>query len=110
MKKIRIGSLVERDVPILGIPIYIGRPTALGNPFSAPHDGTKAEVVRMFVGYLEEELKEQTPARILFEAILRIARHHDITLMCWCRENPCHATVIRRALVEHRAQGAHTQP
>jgi hypothetical protein len=42
--------------------IYIGRPSALGNPFVIGKDGDRATVIRKYAAWLAEQLKNERSA------------------------------------------------
>jgi len=64
---------------------YIGRPSALGNPFVIGRDGTRAEVIAKFKAYA---LK--TPS--VLQAIQALPEQS--ILGCWCSPQACHGDVI----------------
>lgn len=63
--------------------VYIGRPSALGNPFVVGEDGTRGEVIKKFEQHARVHLMEEI--RALPE---------DAVLGCWCKPKPCHGDVI----------------
>lgn len=71
--------------------IYIGRPSALENPFVMGKDGDRDEVVRKFTHHFTRALMRRVPE---IENAFRALRPTDI-LMCFCDPKPCHGHVIR---------------
>ncbi len=67
--------------------IYVGRPSAFGNPFELGRDGDRDEVVERYRRWLAEP--EQ---RELRERVRRELRGRD--LVCWCAPLRCHADVL----------------
>ena len=65
--------------------VYVGRPTMFGNPFSAPYDGTRKEVIEKF----EQHLRSRPDLVAYIRRELR-GKH----LVCWCAPLPCHADVL----------------
>jgi hypothetical protein len=65
--------------------IYIGRPSAWGNPFVIGKDGNRDEVIRKYKEYVQtipdfkRVIKEQLRGK---------------TLGCWCKPNACHGDVL----------------
>ena len=79
--------------------IYVGRPSALGNPFKMSHEGHRAQVIRDYAAWLAEQLKNpQSAASIELRRLAKLAQQRDICLVCWCHPLPCHADVIKRAI------------
>jgi hypothetical protein len=68
---------------------YVGRPSALGNPFVIGRDGTREEVVAKYRDWLPARLDGDAAVREEFEA-LKVAT----ALVCWCAPLACHADVI----------------
>jgi len=64
--------------------VYIGRPSAWGNPFAIGKDGTREEVIEKYKAWLlgNQELLSQLPT-------LR-----GKVLGCWCSPNACHGDVL----------------
>ncbi|MDE2106396.1 MAG: DUF4326 domain-containing protein [Patescibacteria group bacterium] len=85
---------------------YVGRPTALGNRFTHRATGTIAEVVvgsrhEAVQRYREEFVQLLTRSRAAkaqFDMLLQRAEQGDITLVCWCAPEECHAEVIKHYL------------
>ena len=67
--------------------IYVGRPTAFGNPFEIGRDGTRAQVIDRYREWLAAP--EQAELR---DRVRRELRGHD--LACWCAPHACHADVL----------------
>lgn len=79
---------------------YVGRPSALGNPFVISRDGNRTEVIAKYRRWLWERL--QTPGSAQEHELLRLlerAQGGDLELLCWCHPLPCHAEVVREALL-----------
>lgn len=65
--------------------VYVGRPSQFGNPFIVGEDGSRKEVIRLYI----QRLKERPE---LIRDIRRELRGKD--LVCWCAPLPCHADVL----------------
>lgn len=64
-----------------GADVYIGRPSAFGNPFRIGRDGSREDVIEQFRGWLHVN-----------PYLMRLARR-DLagkTLGCWCAPHACH--------------------
>jgi len=85
---IRIGRL-RRDRGI-----SVARPTVLGNPFVRGEDGTREEVVAKYREFFAVELRRNQAVRAAGDRIVEQARKGDVTLLCWCAPEVCHAEVI----------------
>jgi hypothetical protein len=79
--------------------IYIGRPSALGNPFVIGRDGDRAAVIRKYQAWLAEQLKNaKSAASVELQRLAKQAEQRDICLVCWCAPEPCHGDIIKRAI------------
>lgn len=67
--------------------IFVGRPSAWGNPFVVGRDGTRAEVIARFEAHILARPE-------LIQAARTKLRGRD--LVCWCAPLPCHADVLLR--------------
>jgi hypothetical protein len=87
--------------------VYVGRPTPLGNPWSALRKGTPDElaasrksVIDQYRTWLDLQWKSKNP-RVVGE-LRRLANILETTgeldLACWCSPKPCHADVIAKAV------------
>ena len=93
-----------------GIPgVYVGRPTPLGNQFKIGPDGTREEVINLYRIWLWNEMSFTAGPPAAARMINRLYRHwlleDELTLVCWCAPEPCHADVIKRALEWKREEG-----
>jgi len=81
--------------------VYVGRPSALSNPFKIGRDGTRDEVIAKYAVWLDERLREDCAAKTAFNDLLETLRlFEEVTLICWCAPKRCHAEVIRDKLFE----------
>jgi hypothetical protein len=79
--------------------IYIGRPSALGNPFVIGRDGDRAAVIRKYEAWLAEQIKSaKSAASIELRRLVQQAAQRDICLVCWCAPEPCHGDIVKRAI------------
>lgn len=64
-----------------GADVYIGRPSAFGNPFKIGRDGDREEVIKKFRAWLHVN-----------PYLMRLARRElaGKTLGCWCAPHTCH--------------------
>ena len=79
--------------------IYVGRPTVLGNPYTL-QEYTRTDAIARYRLWLRQQWQRQGEVRA---ALLQLARRYqeqgEITLLCWCAPRPCHAEVIREAVL-----------
>lgn len=71
-----------------GIPsgsVYIGRPSAFGNPFSIGRDGTREEVIEKYRKWIVTKPD-------LVDKIKKELRGKD--LVCFCSPRACHGDVV----------------
>ena len=75
---------------------YIGRPSALGNPFKIGADGNRNETIDKYRAWLTEALKNDVSVKREFDALVAAyAAFGELILVCWCAPLPCHGEVIR---------------
>jgi hypothetical protein len=81
---------------------YVGRPSALGNPFKLEHESQRNQVIQQYELWLQERI-EARDVGVCHELnrLYRIARDQGVLeLTCWCAPKRCHADVIRNILLE----------
>ena len=83
LNKYKIG----KDTP----GVYIGRPSALGNPFNSKDDGCREENVALFKDYFLSKLASRDPE---IEKAFRSLNPTD-NLICFCDPAPCHGHIIK---------------
>lgn len=66
--------------------VYIGRPSAWGNPFKIGRDGSRADVVKQYELWLLQQPRLMRDLRAL----------KDRRLGCWCKPEACHGDVLAR--------------
>jgi len=80
----------------LSDPLYIGRGSIWGNPFSIGKDGDRTEVLRKFKRYLWGKK----------DLLKRLPELRGKTLLCFCDGLPCHGHVLIAALAWFDSQTA----
>jgi len=86
--------------------VYVARPSVLGNPFVIGRDGNRQQVIARYRAWLWQQLQQvDSPQRRALEELLEQARSQPLALQCWCHPLPCHAQVIRSALLWMAGQG-----
>jgi hypothetical protein len=79
--------------------VYVGRPTLLGNPYRVQRS-TRAQAVQQYRTWLRRQWQVGGEVK---EALLELARMYterdELTLLCWCAPQRCHAEVIREAVL-----------
>ena len=79
---------------------YVGRPSALGNPFVVGRDGIQEHVVARYRLWLRQQWRRGGAVRQELERLAaKYRRDGQLTLLCWCAPLPCHADVIREAVL-----------
>ena len=97
--------------------VYVGRPSALGNPFShlnLKHTIKVASVedaVERYAEWLDARIKDTYNVRDALDHIIDVAEEHnnEVYLACWCKDevhpntsdHQCHADVIRSVILNH---------
>src|SRR5262245_31318768 len=79
--------------------IYVGRPSALGNPFPLHREEERAAVIRDYENWLAEQLLDpKSPASRELHRLAALARKQDLCLVCFCAPKPCHADITKRTI------------
>jgi hypothetical protein len=88
-----LGSLLPGQV-------YVGRPSPLGNPYALGRDGSREQVIAQYRRWLWAQLQAPGSAQEReLRRLLAQARSGELELLCWCAPLPCHAEVVRSALL-----------
>lgn len=87
---------------------YVGRPTALGNPFKITSTQSRQVVIEKYSKWLKEEIKNNNSEIIealdnLFSILIN---KQNLTLICHCSPKPCHANVIKQILLDKYHTGS----
>jgi len=90
---------IENKKTYHGDGVYIGRPSLLGNPFKVGEDGEREEVIAKYRRWLWEQIKLKNEVYLELKRIAALAKQGDITLICWCAPKPCHADILRSAVM-----------
>ncbi len=87
---------------------YIGRPSALGNPYKIGTDGAREQVIEKFRHWLWEIIKGAQAGAALgktereaWDELNRLkekSRRGDLNLLCYCKPLPCHGDVIKSCI------------
>jgi hypothetical protein len=79
--------------------VYVGRPTVLGNPYTLKVY-TRTDAIARYRLWLRQQWQRHGEVHA---ALLELARAYqerdELTLLCWCAPQRCHAEVIREAVL-----------
>ena len=75
--------------------IYVGRPSALGNPFSIPQHGDRDMVIGKYINWLAENWNNTTVHDKLMMLASREKMGLNTYLVCYCAPLSCHAGIIK---------------
>lgn len=84
--------------------IYVGRPSALGNPLTINDRWDRDFVVAQYKKWIYLKIQEQNEKVI--NALDHIANlvlddsGKPVNLLCWCAPKKCHAEVIREVIIK----------
>lgn len=81
----------KRDPNVPTDAVYVGRPTAWGNPFVIGTDGTREDVIAKYRKWLEEEGLKNYAA---YGSAIIATELRGKDLVCWCAPEACHADVL----------------
>jgi hypothetical protein len=80
--------------------VYVGRPSALGHPFLVGRDGTREDVIARYRRWVRAQWRRGGAVRQELERLAVQYRHDgQLTWLCWCAPLPCHADVVREAVL-----------
>lgn len=83
---------------------YIGRPSALGNPFEINHLTDRDDVIAAYEPWLRRKIREGHP--VVVAELDRIASYMldgtglPVYLVCYCSPKPCHGDIIKKVILE----------
>lgn len=84
--------------------VYVGRPSILGNPYSAPALG-RTEAIQRYKQHLADALNQALVSRdgkeirrLIRRLAMQVVRGEKLHLVCWCAPEPCHADVLKSAI------------
>lgn len=82
------------------VSVYIGRPSALGNPFKIGDGVTRQESLERYRIYLNDRIKKRDENIIKeLNRIYEIALSGvDVYLVCHCKPKPCHGDYLKHIL------------
>lgn len=99
--EISVGNRKRGDVGA-----YVGRPTALGNPFHVMDSG-RNKAIAQYREWLRGKVDAHDP--VVCDALerlrIRAVRDKKLMLVCWCAPMPCHANVVADELARVIAAG-----
>lgn len=102
---IRIVNKYKRDPKLqgIGIDVYCGRPTAVGNPFSIKECGGRDAACDAYQEYFDKKVAAKDDVAFMDElrAIYRLARKGDVNLVCFCAPKRCHTETIKAFVESH---------
>ena len=80
---------------------YVGRPTALANPFRITDDQTREIVIQRYGGMLKNAIQKRKPFIIkpLQTLEAHLIENRKIDLVCHCAPEICHADLIKQVLL-----------
>lgn len=79
--------------------IYIGRGSALGNPYVIGKDGTRDEVIAKYKDYLVQQVNAGNDRIIkALKEIKDRSKHSMVKLGCYCKPKSCHGDIIKEYL------------
>jgi hypothetical protein len=90
---------------------YIGRPSALGNPFPVQGPAYRRACIAAYERYLRQKIANQDP--IVCEALNHIVERAitgGINLICFCVPERCHGDVIKKIVLETLKEAGYVFP
>jgi hypothetical protein len=80
--------------------VYVGRPTALGNPFPVKQFGREGAIAE-YRQWLWAQIQGKNPAVLkqLNYLLNTYAHEGAVEIECWCKPKACHGDVIKACLI-----------
>lgn len=93
---ILIGNINNRHHRIHRCPIYVGRPSSLGNPYTVDVF-SREDSIKRYREWLEREYENNERVKFMVDWI-KLAEDNfgEVMLLCHCYPEPCHAEVIKK--------------
>ena len=97
----------KNDYNGMGVSVYIGRPSVLGNPYTHIKNkktlakfvvSTREESIKKYREYFYKHIEGSEYFRNELERIHKLSINHDIYLICWCKPLSCHGDIIKEYL------------
>jgi len=81
--------------------IYVGRPSALSNPFSIKQHG-RDQAMKLYKQWLNLQYltENRRVINVLKSLVKQLRKDKKIVLSCWCAPEVCHAHLIGQALLK----------
>lgn len=90
--------------------VYVGRPSALGNPFEVGGDLTREEAVERYREQLPIRYQQDPKVKQAIDQLVALGQKHPLVLGCWCAPDRCHAEVLRDFLLSLQGQDRESSP
>ncbi len=87
----------DKQKNLLGVPVYIGRGTLLGNPFTVQMYG-RENAIEMYQEWLRKQYKAQNNVYQELMKLAKMAKKEGLVLICHCKPESCHGDVVKRAI------------
>lgn len=79
--------------------VYVGRPSALGNPFPMHNESERDHVIAQYRRWLDAQRRTNGAAwREVERLAQQAASGKSLALQCYCAPRKCHADVIKSAI------------
>lgn len=111
MNEIRVVNRYEIEKASNPRDVYIGRPSALGNPFPIDAKNNRAAVVNQFEKWLNGKIAADD--ELVCNELTRIAEMvtdesgKPVRLVCFCAPRACHGDIIKKVIeqaIEEQSQ------
>ena len=80
--------------------VYVGRPSLLGNPFEMCCEKDRNNVIKEYRLWLGKQFENNSLVWKEIEKLsFRIKNGEKLNLQCYCSPKPCHADVIKSAIL-----------
>ena len=82
--------------------IYIGRGSALGNPFPMKGESERDKVCDQYAEYFYEKVKKNGALKNEVIRIFRLLRSgNNVNIQCFCAPRRCHGDTIKQFIEQH---------
>jgi hypothetical protein len=95
---VRVINKATTQARLPEVAVYVGRPTALGNPFRIMTESQRGMMVDRYEPWLLARLahKDNVAKTAFLELVERVRRGEHLALACTCAPRRCHADIIKK--------------
>ena len=99
-KLLTVGNVYKQDSK--DGDMYIGRPSAVGNPYVVGPLYSRHEAIERYKPWLEEKIMRRDPQvlKVIENIEHQLNQGKPVRLMCFCKPHACHGDVLREVILK----------